>query len=232
MLASARRVRMSICLEPGVRGHIHVKDQVGTLLYEKSVASHEEAKAFVRQYGSFKQGCPFLEGLVMPLRTQTLNDCLEDLFLPTFIHFALKVENIALKIIASVFAIALDLLTLPIRFIALPLRVYYQSHAPEPKHPMIELIEGNVHSQKALQDQCVMLHYEVEEVRIHPENEEGRRFGADKIVRVGTVQIILQPTPRGENTSSELESLVRYSKQNGEWVAGWGSQCTGTPAYR
>ncbi len=52
----------------------------------------------------------------------------------------MKINNIAIKVIASIFAIALDIVTFPVRFFATPFRIYYNSKHPEEKHPINQLI--------------------------------------------------------------------------------------------
>lgn len=74
--------------------------------------------------------------MVVPLRTQNLGDFSRDFFLPTFVNLSLKIHNTALKIIASVFAVALDILTFPVRLLTSPFRAYYNHTHPEPVHPI------------------------------------------------------------------------------------------------
>lgn len=77
----------------------------------------------------FHGRCPnytsILKGCFIPLRTDSLKNLATDLFLPTLFNHALKINNIALKVIASIAAIILDLITLLPRTIATPFRVVY-----------------------------------------------------------------------------------------------------------
>lgn len=223
---------MSIELIPGFQANIQIKDQQGNLLLEKGCASKEEVQAFVKEYGQSKSW-GLLDGLVMPLRTQNSTEFAQDLFLPTFVHVALQVNNIVLKVIVSILTIVLDVMTLPIRFIATPFRMYYQAHYPEEKnHPLTQLIHEN--GRAVFDDPVVELCYEVQEVCTSRAQEKivfpkswsasscacVRELLADgrKSVIKGAIQVALQTMPyRMDNGHSEVLDTEVYSKESAGW---------------
>lgn len=214
---------MSINLVSGFQANIQIKDKEGTLLYKKSCSSSQEIKDFIQQNGKSKDGWSLIRGTVIPQRTQKLKDFSKDFFLPTFVNFSLKINNIALKIIASIFAIALDVITAPIRLLTTPFRVYYNYQHPEAEHPLVNLIKGNPQSQKAIDDNFVNLCYEVQNVQTsNPSapDEEGNIFqNASRSTIKGTMQIALKSIPGGiKNQSSEEEEAANYLGMNGEWT--------------
>ncbi len=135
----------------------------------------------------------------------------------------LKINNIALKIIVSIFAIALDIITAPVRFFLKPFRIYDNYKYPETEHPITNLIRENPFSQKAIDDNFVNLCYEVQDVEMTDPSapgEEGNIFqNARKSAVKGTIQIALRRMPGGiENQSSEEEEVRSYLGMNGDWV--------------
>lgn len=91
-------------------------------------------KDFIVIYEKLKPGWSLLDGLVRPLRMDSWQHFAENFFLSTFVHYALKVNHVALKVIASIFAIALNVITLPIRFIMTPFYAYANYNYLEPAH--------------------------------------------------------------------------------------------------
>lgn len=214
---------MSIHLNPGYQATIQIKDKHDHLVYQKSCSSEYEVKAFIRQYGKSKYGWSLLRGTVIPLRTQYPKDFLKDLFLPTFLHFSLKINNMALKIIGSIFAVMLDITTFPIRLITTPFRIYYNYKYPDEKHPLIHLIEDQSRFQKTIENNKVNLCYEVQNVQItpfSPPDEKGNIFqDATKSTIQGVMSIALKKIPGGiKNQSSEKTENISYLAINGKWT--------------
>jgi hypothetical protein len=202
----------------GFSGVVQIKDVEGDILYQKDFLSQKEIETFIQQYGKSKQGYSLLQSAFIPLRTQNL----KDFFLPAFVNFSLKINNIALKIIASIFAIALDVVSLPIRFFMTPFCIYYNYKNPETEHPVINLIRESPLSQKAIIDNFVHLCYEVQDVqRSDPSapDEEGNTFqnAAGTAVK-GTIQVALRRMPGIVAQSSEEETIASYVGMNGgDW---------------
>jgi|GEM_PF-4607488 hypothetical protein len=214
---------MGVNLVAGFQANIQIKDRESTLLYQKRCSSIEEVKDFIQQHGKSKEGWSLIQGTVIPLRTQNLKDFSKDFFLPTFVNFSLKINNIALKIIASIFAIALDIIMAPIRLFTTPVRIYDNYKHPEVEHSIISLIEKNPGSQKAIDDNFVNLCYKVQNVQMsNPSvpDEEGNTFQrAAKSVVKGTLQIALRRMPGGiKGQSSEEKESSTYLGMNGKWI--------------
>lgn len=81
-----------------------------------------------------------LKALIMPIRTD-LSSLPKDLFLPTFINGALKIDDLSNRIFASFLCIALDILTLPLRFITVIPRAIYHANTNAKPHPIIAYLE-------------------------------------------------------------------------------------------
>lgn len=214
---------MDVNLSNGYTANIQIKDKEGCVLYQQPCSSEEELKAFIHSYGKSKNGWSFIQTAMIPLRTQNLKDFSKDFFLPTFVNFALKINNLALKIIASIFTIILDIATAPLRLLTTPFRIYYNRKRPESEHPLINLIKSNPQSQKALKTNFVDLCYESNNVRIVkddtdlPENFYER---ASKITIKGTIKVALK-VMTGErkkqfNEEEESAIYIRYDA-DGEW---------------
>ncbi len=120
-----------VYLQPGFSGHISVQTNDGTELFRKEIASEKEGEDFVNQYGQSIRGSGLLKALFVPLHT----DNCADLFSPAFTHLALQVDNCALRLLASVFAIALDAITLVPRLIV----ALFKTDAPI-THPLKTLL--------------------------------------------------------------------------------------------
>lgn len=79
--------------------------------------------------------------LLVPLRTNRLKNLMEDLFFPTIVHHAMKVQEIGAKILAIVATFFVDLFTLPIRLVTCIPRIIYQVR--QPKHPLIQAMRDS-----------------------------------------------------------------------------------------
>ncbi len=228
---------MSINLVAGFQANIQIKDKEGTVLYQKPCSSSEEVKNFISKNGKSKSGWSLIVGAFIPIRTQNLQNFSKDFFLPTFVNFCLKINNKALKIFASIFAIALDVFTAPIRLLTTPFRIYYNYQHPEAEHPIINLIKGNDQSKKAMEDNFVNLCYEIQNVQISISSgpdEKGNTFqNASKSMIKGVMQIALKSIPGGiKNKSSEEEVAATYQGMNGEWNLGhWSTGSSSIYSY-
>ncbi len=197
-------------LTPGFQGHIRIEDSQHRGLYQKDCATTQEVKDFVNANGGSKIGYGLTEMLVMPLRTDNLKDFATDLFLPTFFHFALKVENVVLRALASIVAIVVDVATVLIRLVATPIRFYYNTQYPEPVHPLVSLLGQNPTSKQALEEGTVILICKMRQTNLSPtRNEQGHQVQeAQKTLITMTSYIALRKLPGGvkEEISAEKES--------------------------
>lgn len=91
----------------------------------------------VREYAKNSSECSRFFGLIFPIRTSDLN-YLNDLFLPTYLSTALKIENAVLKKLAAIGLICIDLVTVPIRLITSAVRVLW--NACKSEHPLHKFI--------------------------------------------------------------------------------------------
>lgn len=203
--------------------NIQIKDKEGALLYQRPCASAREVRNFMYQNGESRKGWCLIKGTVVPLRTENLKVFSKDFFLPTFVNCSLKVNNLAVKIITSIFAIALDVITAPIRLLTTPFRIYYHYRHPEVEHSLVDLIEGNPQSQKAIEAGFVTLCYEALHVKIDepPVIEEGDTLQTLRRTLVrGTMQVALKRIPGGvEDQFSETVEKEYYQTMNGTpWV--------------
>lgn len=77
-----------------------------------------------------------LKSYIMPIRTDR-QSWAKDLFLPSFVNSALKVEDTTARVFSSIFAIILDIATLPLRVITLIPRAIYNACTSPKEHPLI-----------------------------------------------------------------------------------------------
>lgn len=97
-----------------------------------------------------KYGVSWIEGLLYPIRTQKIQDFAVDLFLPTTLLYAVKVESVALRLFCVVLAFAIDLVTLPFRLVtALPRATW---NALNPPSRFIQDIQTDETLKKKLQE--------------------------------------------------------------------------------
>lgn len=212
---------MGIHLAPGFQANIQIRDKEGTVLYQQPCQSSQEVNEFIQQNGGSKEGWSLIRGTIIPLRTQNFKVFSKDFFLPTFVNFSLKINNIALRIIASVFAIALDVITAPIRLLTTPFRVFYNDRHPETRHPLVNLIEAQ--TERTIDDNFVNLFYEVQDVRITntstPEEQGNTLQEATRSTVKGSMRIALKTIPGGvKRQVSEQQEAAGYLIKNGKWV--------------
>lgn len=212
---------MSIALTPGYQAIIKLCNASNNdVLYQCRFSNESQTREFIAKYAKSRGGYSLLSSLVFPLRTDTFKNYSEDLFLPTFIHYSSKINNFVLKFLASIFAVAFDIVTVPIRIMTTPLQLYY-NNGPEEKHPILNLMRNTPQVQKAIEGNAVDLCYEVQNVQIsNPTYEDGNTFqNAKKSVIKGTIQVALKKLPGGIKSQSEEEKEnTSYLGMNGDWV--------------
>ena len=212
---------MSATLTPGFTGIVQIKDSAGTVLYNQKCTSEEQLQGFISHFGTSKPGWSLLSGCMMPLRTHNLPHFSKDFFLPTFIHFALTIDFIALKIIASTFAIIYDLITFPIRVVTAPFRIYYNAMHPEAAHPITGLLTPE---QRAKDLHKAILCYKTTIVNIDSPNytnDSNKTIQhASKSTTKGSIQLALENMPHAPRRyTSETEKNKQYIRFNaGNWV--------------
>ncbi|MCK5641906.1 MAG: hypothetical protein KAJ19_13975 [Gammaproteobacteria bacterium] len=112
------------------------------VVYHQGFSTKKDLDAFMNAYGKANRGIDTdLSGFVYPIRTDSFKGFAEDLFFPPMVQNALKIENFIGKIFASFFAIALNILTFPIRLAASPLRFAYNQFNGEMQHPLHKYVK-------------------------------------------------------------------------------------------
>lgn len=209
---------MSIQLDPGFICKVEVKNSKGSILYNETCSLTEDIDNFINQYGKSKPGWSLIRGALLPLRTKNVRDFSKDFFLPTFVNFALKVNNIALKVLASIFAIAFDVITFPIRLLVTPVRAIYNYRKSDDKHPLISLIE-QTNKNNSVNEDILTINYIKEEIELKKSNSECKIPFAHKSSTKGVVRVALKRLPGGiKNKKEERTETVSYAKALGEWV--------------
>lgn len=210
---------MNVQLTPGFQGNIKIVNSENRTLYEENYDSNQEVTDFINTNGPSKPGWSVLKSAVCPCRTDNVKGFMEDVFLPTFVNFALKIDNHALKVIGSITAIVFDLLTLPIRLVVTPFRVIYNRCNPEEKHPLRALIEENG-EQLSNEEDFLTIHCKTIEVIEEEEGEEahpGLRRRSRTCMEI-TVRVALKTLPGTGESPMEMTKITSYSLENNqEW---------------
>ena len=157
---------MGIELKLGTTGYVAVQDTSGTVeLWRKEVGSKKEAMEWMEAHSHSVRGWGILKASFFPMRVGSCKDLAKDLFLPTFINHALRVNNLFLRVVASLCAFVWDIATMPFRFISLPFRIAQHrcSPTPESKLPVFQLIKENPDFKRVMEEGQVRLVAKVEE---------------------------------------------------------------------
>lgn len=194
----------------GYRATVQILDQNKALLHEEKCASNEELQTFLQTYGNSKERSHFLFYSFVPLRTDNANNFAQDFFFPNFLS-VLRTDNLVVKLIAALFAIAFDLATFPVRLIALPFRIWYNSAYPETPHPMLTLIKE---SPEIVTVECSIYNLEEDD-----DDEEGYKRALGYTAKL-TMDIALKRFPGWLGSEFyEKHSGLSYMRDNkGEWV--------------
>jgi hypothetical protein len=199
-----------VVLRPGEIVDIEVKDSKGNVLYKQDAVTKEVAENFLKQYGQSTNGYGMAASFFVPLKL-SVADCL----FPTLFNFALKVENLALRILGGLGALFLDLLTLiPRLIIGAPYRYLHNEEKPHPITALIKDVPGFV---------SIHLHKEITKI----DREYGSIEKKDEVYNVATkVEYI---TKKSSSYTSKLESYMHLDgawKFTGSGEGGGGSQST------
>jgi hypothetical protein len=144
------------------------------VLYEQKFNSKSDCYAFIQRNGTSIEGSSLLRATIIPTRTSNKSELLQDVLLPTFVNHALNIENLFSKVIGSMFAIMLDILTLIPRLIATPFKIKadQENHT---EHPVIALIRNNPQAAESIQSGVVKFKIVGEDVG-HPSNDRKYLF--------------------------------------------------------
>ncbi len=113
---------------------ITIQDQSNEVIWQSDLDIDEFNR--VKDMSSIsKEVVPIFLDTLRCVRTNSLKGIAEDLFLPTVVHHAIKVESIAFRCIAIVAAFILDIGTLFIRLITfIPFAIYNAFQEEVPLH--------------------------------------------------------------------------------------------------
>lgn len=205
---------MSIILNPGFSGYVSVESD-SKEFYKQDIHSFKEATDFIDLYGKSVPGGSLLRATVIPLRTDCWGDFAKDFFLPTFINHAIKVDNVVLKIIASVFAIALDIVTFIPRLIASPFRAIY-NHKHKSEHALIGLIKDKPEFTQAVKSGVLKIRVKFENVDIQTDADlnirTAKQFAVD-----GYTTVTISRLPGIKEQSEFNDRTASYMEIEGEW---------------
>jgi hypothetical protein len=123
----------------GYTGFVAVQDVSGNDLYRSPIQSKKEMDDWIKANELSVEGWGITKSSFVPVRVDNCDDFSKDLFLPTFVNHVLKINNLFFKLLASIFALPWDVLTLPCRLIG----VFFRLADKEERLPVHRLIENN-----------------------------------------------------------------------------------------
>lgn len=93
----------------------------------------------------------WIKAILIPTRTHEWGCFAKDLFLPLFINYALKINNVILKFFASLPSLIVDVITIPIRLISSPYQLWKRYKQPI-SHPLFNYINELENSDELIPD--------------------------------------------------------------------------------
>ena len=165
----------------------------------------------MRRYAHSKEQWGIFSTVVCPLNRGSVEQFVCDVSFPLLFNLALKVESTVTRVFVAILAICFDLITLPIRIIALPLVIAFSD--PESPHALRSLIEQN--SKQQVSDEVVTINYQTEEVQ---EDINGAEKSGSKKVVMGAVKVALKTIPFNQYERSEKTTKTTYVIDRGDWI--------------
>ncbi len=198
---------------PNFSGHITVENLNEDQLFQKDVNSTDQIREFIKTYGESEPYHSIIKACFIPIRTNSWPIFAKDLFLPTFINRALKVDNIVLRILASCFSIILDLITFMPRLIRYKFSYNKQNRED---HPLLKLLNIKSDSKEIEKNSLLKIKYNFSRTII-----EQSRF---KFARIGTCTGFCLVSIDGFQEVKKTPEFrlfridtVSYLEHNGEW---------------
>lgn len=105
--------------------YLRITNQTNSILWEKQL-TNEEYEEVLGLCAKSRNAVSITQGVLVPIRTNNLGNFSRDFFLPT-VQQAIKVQNVADKVIAIIAAFIVDVITLPIRLVTCIPRGIYNS---------------------------------------------------------------------------------------------------------
>lgn len=135
---------------------------------------------------------------VMPIRTN-LADLAKDLFLPTLVNGAFKIDHLGALLFAGLFSFAWDVATLPMRIITLIPRAMYNASITQKDHPLVPYLKEKRVPEEL---QKSLLHFVL---LVHPPSIAMRKGGGKDVsegvqykVEVSPLELpVFNSTPKG-----------------------------------
>ena len=172
-------------------------------LFQRSFNSAVEDQVFMDRCVN-KRRIGLFESLVITVRTDNFNNFCKDFFLPGLINHALRINDMAPKIIFSIVFTIIDIYTLLLRVITIIPRYFYNAANTKETHPLYRYLVANGVNEEHLAAGHVYFEYEY---------KEGRRGVGDGLVTHGeTFNFIQLP-----ETASSISSF--YSWHGGTGIA-------------
>lgn len=206
---------MNVDFNPSFSGYISVEDKQGKELFRNEIHSEVEIKEFLEANGESVPYHSMFKACFIPIRTNSWHFLAKDLFLPTFINRAIKVDNIVLRILASCFAIILDVITLLPRLIATPFRIVHNRNSND--HPLFKLVKTKPDSSEIEKFGLLKIKIDFRRMIIEENNFKFARDGVGKgfcFVSVDGFKEV-KPTPEFRRFRTDTDS---YLEQNDHWI--------------
>lgn len=204
---------MSLGSIPSVSGYISVKKD-DVVLFQQEIRKMDafgEISEFINEKGQSVPESSLFKATIIPLRTDSWKDFAKDLFLPTVVNHAIKTDGIVLKVFASLFAIALDVVTFIPRLVISPFKaVYDRKHKTE--HPLATLIKNKPGGAEAIKSGTVQIAIDFNETIV------GESEKIDFSIK-GSKTVTIRPLPRVINDANFTHSRRVFRKTDqGEWT--------------
>lgn len=205
----------AIVLIPGFSGYISIQDQNEVELFHREINSSQEGQEFLREYGQSVPGWSACAFSLIPVRTDAWGDFAKDLFLPAFINGALRVDCLFCQVIVSILAIAVDIVTFPVRLITAPLRAVYNC-MNRSEHPIASLIAHQDAAQEALENGQLEVVITGKQVTIHP--DEGELSRAIQVSKKVHVLVVTKELPAIQQNAGIETKITTYIGYEGDWA--------------
>lgn len=164
------RMSGKICME---NTHLPTK-------WEKNLQGNAELNEVMKRTKSCNTW-PIMTAVLVPVRTKKMSSFAQDLFLPTLVNHAIKVEHVAKRILAAFVAILLDLVTIPIRLItAIPRMI---ANSANPTHPLVSYLKKEKADKKVWQ--------KAEQIQVYIEWHEEKTW---KHTKYQVVDVVTMPS--------------------------------------
>lgn len=116
---------------------ISIENFQGQQVYQTKFDNPKTFDEFIEKFCQSRDNWSITKSVFVPVRTN-FKEFYKDLFLPTVVNRALKIDGIVKKSFAILFSLALDIFTLPIRFITVIPRAIYNAFQKD--HPLYDFL--------------------------------------------------------------------------------------------